>query len=158
MDRRPKTNPIRRATISDAEAVAKCVADAYRHYVPRMGKAPGPMLEDYREVIQHHEVYVIDSNKELAEGIDGVLVMVKQPERFLLDNIAVHPRAQGSGLGRALMDLAEISAREAGYGSVQLYTHECMTENIAMYKKLGFRETNRITEKGYQRIYFEKFV
>jgi hypothetical protein len=38
--------------LDDVEAVAACVGDAYRHYIERIGKPPGPMLEDYAEVIR----------------------------------------------------------------------------------------------------------
>jgi hypothetical protein len=38
---------IRAATAADVPAIADIVEQAYRHYVDRMGKPPGPMLEDY---------------------------------------------------------------------------------------------------------------
>jgi ribosomal protein S18 acetylase RimI-like enzyme len=28
-----------------------------------------------------------------------------------------------------------------------------MTENIALYERLGFRQTGRISEKGFERVY-----
>jgi hypothetical protein len=31
-----------------------------------------------------------------------------------------------------------------------------MTENIELYKKLGYMETARKTEQGYQRVYMRK--
>lgn len=37
---------IRKALPSDAPGMKACVEAAYRHYVPRIGKAPGPMLDD----------------------------------------------------------------------------------------------------------------
>ena len=38
---------IRAATAADVPAIADIVDQAYRHYIARMGKPPGPMLEDY---------------------------------------------------------------------------------------------------------------
>ena len=38
---------IRAATPADAPAVAEIVDQAYRHYITRIGKPPGPMLDDY---------------------------------------------------------------------------------------------------------------
>jgi hypothetical protein len=38
---------IRAATAADVPAVAEIVDQAYRHYIARMGKPPGPMLDDY---------------------------------------------------------------------------------------------------------------
>ncbi len=40
-------------------AVAACVAAAYGVYIERMGRPPGPMLDDYAEVIARHRVFVI---------------------------------------------------------------------------------------------------
>lgn len=31
-----------------------------------------------------------------------------------------------------------------------------MTENIALYTRLGFKETGRICEKGFERVYMAK--
>ena len=44
---------LRAATAADAGAVKACVVAAYSHYIERMGKPPGPMLDDYTEVIAH---------------------------------------------------------------------------------------------------------
>ena len=37
-----------------------------------------------------------------------------------------------------------------------LYTHVLMVENVAIYRRLGFEETHRVTEKGYDRVYMAK--
>ena len=75
---------------------------------------------------------------------------------MLLDNVAVHPDRQGEGLGRQLMEFAENEARKQGYSSLELYTHESMTENIGLYEYLGYTETDRRTESGYRRVYMRK--
>jgi ribosomal protein S18 acetylase RimI-like enzyme len=33
-----------------------------------------------------------------------------------------------------------------------------MTENLALYRRLGFRETGRLGEKGYDRVYMSKML
>ena len=40
---------IRAATAADVSAIAEIVDQAYRHYIARIGKPPGPMLDDYAE-------------------------------------------------------------------------------------------------------------
>ena len=40
---------LRPARPSDPAAVAACVCEAYVHYIERIGKQPGPMLEDYAD-------------------------------------------------------------------------------------------------------------
>jgi ribosomal protein S18 acetylase RimI-like enzyme len=51
---------------------------------------------------------------------------------------------------------AERSARDAGYKSIRLYTHEKMTQNIALYSRIGYVETHRGEEKGLRRVYMIK--
>ena len=45
-------NSIKPASIADLETVERIVHDAYVKYTERMGKQPGPMLDDYRQRIQ----------------------------------------------------------------------------------------------------------
>ena len=145
---------IRKARPSDASAVKACVEDAYRHYIPRIGKPPGPMLDDYSEVIRQHQAYVAEENEQIV----GVLVLIRKDDGILLDNVAVLPEHHGKGLGGRLVELAESEARDQGYTHLDLYTHKCMTENIENYKRLGYVETERRTERGYQRVYMRKVI
>lgn len=151
---RPGSYSFRRARPADAPAVATLVHAAYQHYVARIGITPGPMTDDYDQVIRDYQVTVAEQDATMA----GVLVLRITEEGFLIDNVAVHPSHRGRGLGRALLDLAEAEARRAGFGSVYLYTHEKMTENLALYSKLGYIEYDRRHEKGFSRVYMRKHL
>jgi len=140
------------ATAADAPAVAALVAEAYAKYIPRIGREPGPMLEDYPARIAEGAVWVARDGERLA----GILVLLDRPGYLLLDNVAVSGAAQGRGVGRALMAFAEAEACRRGYREVRLYTHQTMTENIAMYPRLGYQETGRGIEDGYARVFFGK--
>ena len=143
---------LRPAKESDAEAVTVCVRTAYRHYIRRMGKRPGPMRRDYRQVIREHKVAVAEDGGRLV----GVVVLITTHRGFVLDNVAVHPAEQGRGIGVALLAHAEAEARRAGYRSINLYTHVTMTENRALYASLGYEEHGRRTEQGFARVYMRK--
>ncbi|HTI83727.1 MAG TPA: GNAT family N-acetyltransferase [Acetobacteraceae bacterium] len=143
---------IRPAQSDDADPVREVVHAAYRHYIARMGKPPGPMLDDYAQRIADRQAWVMDD----AGRITGVLVLEEASEGLLLDNIAVLPDQQGKGVGRALLEFAETEARRRGFLTIYLYTHELMTENIALYTRIGYVETRRVTEKGYDRVYMTK--
>ena len=137
----------------DAPAIHQLVQGAYGHYVARMGKPPGPMLDDYGRRVADGQVWVLEEDGRLA----GVLVLEDAGHgALLLDNVAVAPFAQGKGYGRALVAFAEAEARRRGHDEVRLYTHVLMTENQALYARLGFRETGRVSEKGYERVYMAK--
>jgi len=143
---------LRAAGEGDVAAVMACVDAAYRHYVERIGGPPGPMSDDYAEVIRRRRVTVAES----AGGVVGVLVLGVTEEGFLLENVALDPSRRGTGLGRALLRLAEAEARSEGFDSIYLYTHEKMTENRAMYAKIGYAEYDRRFEKGLARVYMRK--
>ena len=56
------------------------------------------------------------------------------------------------------MDFAEDEARRRGHGRVWLYTNVLMVENVALYTRLGYRETHRETQAGFSRVFMEKPV
>jgi ribosomal protein S18 acetylase RimI-like enzyme len=143
---------IRPAQPDDTDAVRDVAHAAYTHYIDRIGKPPGPMLDDYAQRIADGQTWVLED----AGGIVGILVLEEGTDGFLLDNIAVLPECQGKGHGRVLMEFAEAEALRRGYREIRLYTHVLMTENIALYRRGGFVETHRISEKGYDRVYMTK--
>ncbi|MGI9310580.1 MAG: GNAT family N-acetyltransferase [bacterium] len=143
---------IRPARPSDADAIRRCVEAAYRGYIARIGKPPGPMLDDFDDVIARHAVFVAQAR----DAIVGALVLIDLGDDLLLDNVAVDPAHQGRGIGRRLIELAESTARERGLARLILYSHERMTESIAMYRRAGYIEMERRTEHGYRRVYMQK--
>jgi ribosomal protein S18 acetylase RimI-like enzyme len=143
---------IRPARPTEAGTVRDIVHAAYRHYMPRVGKPPGPMLDDYARRIANHQAWVLEE----SDRILGILILEEHDGRFVLDNIAVAPDAQGGGRGRTLIAFAEAEARRRGYRDICLYTHVLMTENQALYQRLGFIETGRATENGFDRVYMAK--
>ena len=144
---------LREALPGDAPGILRCVCDAYAMYVERIGKKPMPMLQDYAEVIARDEVYVAES----AQGdILGVLVLEQTPEGFFLDNIAVSPNAQGRGLGRKLLELAESAALRRGEETLYLYTNEQMWENQTLYERFGYARYDQRVVSGYARFFYRK--
>ena len=151
---RPHEPIIRQALPTDAPGMQVCVKAAYQHYIARIGHPPGPMLDDYSDVVQRHRAFVAEDKAQII----GVLVLIHKDNGILLDNVAVHPTHQGRGLGRRLITLAETEALRQGFAHIDLYTHERMTENITLYQRLGYVETERRTERGYPRVYMRKVL
>jgi ribosomal protein S18 acetylase RimI-like enzyme len=144
---------IRLARPEDRATVEAIVAAAYTVYVARIGKPPGPMLDDYAAHIAAGEVSVYE---EEDGALAGLVVLLPQPDHLLLDNVAVRPDRQGRGIGRALIAFAEAEALRLGFTEVRLYTHVTMVENIALYTGLGFTATGRGMEAGYERVFMRK--
>jgi ribosomal protein S18 acetylase RimI-like enzyme len=143
---------IRAATAADVPAIAKIVDQAYRHYIARMGKPPGPMLDDYAARVSEGAVWVLEEGTVLA----AIIVLLPAPNYLLLDNIAVSPARQNLGLGRQLLAFAETEALRRGYREIRLYTHQTMVENQRLYASIGYEETGRGAEAGYDRVFMRK--
>jgi ribosomal protein S18 acetylase RimI-like enzyme len=145
---------IRLACASDIAAVTAIVNDAYSIYISRNGKIPGPMRGDYADLINDKHVHVLEDGDEIV----GLVGLIPEQHTMLLDNVAVDPRAQGRGFGVRLIAFAEERSRAAGFPAIRLYTQDIMTENLALYTRLGYVETHRGKEIGLQRVYMSKML
>ena len=145
---------IRLARHDDLPRVEAIVSEAYRPYIARIGREPGPMLDDYAAMIDAGHVHVLATEDQ----IEGLVVLIPEHHSMLLDNVAVSPDAQGNGYGKRLLDFAEATARAAGCRSIRLYTNAAMVENIALYERLGFVETHRGEDSGFHRVYMIKHI
>ena len=143
---------IRPAVPDDQPRIKAIVTAAYSPYIARIGKPPGPMLDDYAQRIADEQAYVLETERRIA----GILVLEPGDGFLLLDNIAIDPACQGAGHGRTLMAFAEDSAQRRGYDRILLYTHALMSENIAIYRRYGYLELERKTVHGFDRVYMEK--
>jgi ribosomal protein S18 acetylase RimI-like enzyme len=129
---------LRAAEAADASALAELVRAAYAHYVERIGRPPRPMTDDYDVVIRTLRVTVAERAGEIVG-----LIVLEVGERVTIDNVAVAPEHRATGVGRALLEHAEASARAAGHQAIYLYTHERMTENQSLYSRVGYVEYSR---------------
>jgi ribosomal protein S18 acetylase RimI-like enzyme len=112
------------------------------------------MLDNYGALIEEGRVYVVEHDG----AVKGILVLFPEENAILLDNVAVAPGAQGLGLGRKMLQFVERVAIERGYRRIRLYTNEAMTENIALYSRIGYVEIYRAEEKGLRRVHMTKFL
>ena len=106
------------------------------------------MRADYAAEISAGNVYIAQDQ--------GMILFYPRGDAMFLETVAVHPEHQGKGIGGALIRFCEDNARANNYGRVQLYTNFKMTGNLTLYPKLGYVETARKTEDGFDRVYFEK--
>lgn len=73
-------------------------------------------------------------------------------------NVAVAPEAQGLGVGRLLLQVAEEQAHVMGLPELRLYTNEAMEENLDYYLRRGYQETHRMRQDGYDRVFFSQWL
>jgi len=149
-DNTPGALGLRRATAEDLPAIRAVIDAAYARYLTRMDKPPAPMFRDYGPSVEAGTTWVAGS------PVAAVLTLYPRDDHLYVENVAVDPSAQGRGLGRALMEFAEQEAARRALNRMALVTHEAMTENQAIYARLGYVEVERRAEDGYRRIYMEK--
>ena len=126
---------LRRAVASDAPAIRALTREAYAKWVPLIGREPKPMTADYVEAVRRHRIDLLHLDGVLAALIETIA----EADHLLIENVAVAPAFQGRGLGRKLMAHAEQIAAASGFGETRLYTNKLFADNIALYRKLGYR-------------------
>jgi ribosomal protein S18 acetylase RimI-like enzyme len=143
---------LRPATATDVPRLTELVQAAYGHYVDRIGGLPGPMTDDYAQVVRTHRVTVA----ERAGEVVGLIVLDLSEKGLVIDNVAVDPAQQGSGVGRTLLEHAEAAALAAGLDWIHLYTHELMTENLALYSRIGYTAYDPGQRRDARLVYLRK--
>lgn len=145
---------IRKATNRDLDEIKECAVNAYQIYIERIGREPAPMIADFQSSINLEQIFVADRNGKVA----GFVVFYAKNDHVHLENIAVNSTFQKKGIGLQLIQFVESHAIENGFNRIELYTHEKMTENLGIYPRLGYREFDRRTEDGFDRVFFEKYL
>ena len=110
------------------------------------------MLDEYKPVIEGGHVHVAEDRGNIL----GFIVLLPEADALLLDNVAVASQYQGMGIGRKLLEFAEQKGKLAGHRCITLCTNIHMTENIDLYRRLGYIETHRASGEGFDRVYMEK--
>lgn len=144
---------IRHAVTADETAIRACAERAYTRYVAAIGRKPAPMVADFAAQIAEGQAYVAMGD---AGEFQGFIVFFPKGDAMFLENVAVEPAAAGKGIGKSLIAFCEAEARRLGLAAVTLYTNEKMVENLSIYPKLGYVETGRRSEDGFNRVFFEK--
>jgi GNAT superfamily N-acetyltransferase len=145
---------IRAAAPGDVPAIEAMVRSAYAKYVERIGRPPAPMTADYVRLVREGDVWVLDRDG----GAVGVVVLRSASDHLEIGNVAVAPDHQGKGFGARLLAHAEEEARRGGFTELRLFTNELMHENLALYRKLGWDEYDRVVQDGFRRVLMRKKV
>ena len=146
-------NKIRNASIKDVDAIKEIALNAYEQYVDVVGNKPAPMIANFSEHLENDIIFVVEG--EDGQKPIGYAIVITKNGDYWLENIAVIPTKSKKGVGTQLINYVEdyISKRANRY---QLYTNVKMVKNIDWYRSLGFEETKRCIEDGFERVFFVK--
>ncbi|MFE4620776.1 MULTISPECIES: GNAT family N-acetyltransferase [Streptomyces] len=142
----------RPALPSDVPAVKAVTDAAFHHYIDRIGLVPAPMESDHAANVAAGRVFVV------GDPVAGLVVVIPEVDHLYLDEVAVHPDAQGTGLGRVLMEWVEARARQLGLPEVRLLTNAMMWENQKLYERYGYEVVERRADGPYDRIHYRKVL
>ncbi|MGR6969493.1 GNAT family N-acetyltransferase [Streptomyces cynarae] len=144
------TEGIRPALAADVPAVRAVTEAAYHHYIARIQVVPQPMEADHADDVAAGRVFVT------GEPVNGLVVVEAFEDHLFLDSIAVHPGAQGRGVGRRLLAFVDAHARALGLPEVRLYTNALMWENQTIYPRYGYEVVERRVDGPYDRVHYRK--
>jgi GNAT superfamily N-acetyltransferase len=143
---------IRQANPDELAEVSRIIREAFSIYILRIGKEPAPMRADHAAAIAAGQAFVAIVDRNIA----GALTIEPKLDSLHIDILAVDAPYRRTGIAKALLSFAEERAAALGLGALTLLTNAAMTENLAMYPRLGFRETHRAMDEGYFRVFFRK--
>jgi GNAT superfamily N-acetyltransferase len=107
------------------------------------------------------DAYLTAGGDFLVGEVEGKLVAMGALRRVSaskaeIKRMRVHPRWQGQGFGRALLDRLEARARELGFNTLRLDTTVRQHVARSLYEDAGYRMIGTGHENGFELVYYEK--
>ncbi len=125
---------IRRASLRDVASIRALTDDAYSKWIDVIGRKPKPMTADHELAVRNHLIDLF----EVDGDVRGLIEMIPGGQFLLIENLAVAPRHQGSGIGQALLDHALGVTASYGLKEIRLYTNAAFAANVAFYTRRGY--------------------
>jgi len=149
---------IRKANISDVDAIYNITIEAFNKYVKDAGiSAKLDALEETKvdiiEDIKSKDVFIA-----IADGIPvgTIRVDIKADKTALISRFGVMPQNQKNGIGRSLISFVDDYLVSKQVKKVCLYTASKHSELICFYYKMGFYIDSTTMDKGYIRAFMVK--
>lgn len=145
---------MRRAEESDVEIVHQIVRAAYSKWISIIGREPTPMAADFNKALREHDIYLAI----VAGDVVGLIEVRLHADHLWIENVAVHPLWQGTGIGRRLLSYVESKAAQAEIGEIRLQTNEAFEANITLYVALGYKIDRREPFMGGKTVFMSKII
>lgn len=137
-----------KAQQQDAEQLAALVNSAYRGEVSRQGwTTEVDLLDGRRTEAAELERLIADANSIIllckhASELVGSVHLERNGEQVQFGMLAVNPSLQGRGIGKQLLQSAELAARQAWpVNTFIMAVISSRHELIAFYERRGYRRT-----------------
>lgn len=159
---------VRNATANDIDAIA-CLYDDLNDYLathenyPRWKKGAYPTRKHAEEALEEGKLYVAIIGGEVA----GTVVYSDEQEEsyravawqieydvpaIIIHKLAVLPKYFGCGVGKALLEYAEVIGRNQGAKAIRIDTYEENLPAARLYEKCGYTYIG-LVDLGLEEIY-----
>ena len=167
---------ITKSTIEDVFLLNTLINSAYRGESSKKGwtteanilKGLRTTEQELTETIQNTKNTILKFTQE--NQIIGCVLLIEKKQELYLGMLTVSPELQNSGVGKKLLQQAEIHALELGLPKIIMTVISVRDELIAWYKRNGYEDTGAkepfpasdvhipITKKPLEFIVLEKMI
>jgi GNAT superfamily N-acetyltransferase len=146
------TPEVRRVRPDEVAAASAVVVAGYRDLLPTLDEGYERELADVADRAERAEVLVALLDERVVGCVTyvpglGPYAEFEDPDAAGIRMLAVHPDAQGRGVGAALLRACVDRARDAGRGRVVLHSTEPMAAARWLYEREGFV---RVPERDWE--------
>jgi predicted N-acetyltransferase YhbS len=156
---------IRRAEVSDAEAIMTLTQRAMRVYAQKSGitcelESLQESLDQIRFHIERDYVLIAENRDTIVGSVRLVISNIDQENEknnlAYFSRFAVMPELQQTGVGRFLYQAAEDYLRDTGIRKIRLHTALANINLTGFYEARGFILISKSNSRGYDRGCYEK--
>jgi ribosomal protein S18 acetylase RimI-like enzyme len=135
------------ATLEDVTSLEKLINSAYRGETSKQGWTTEANLlsgkritiNELSEVIQNKNNTILKYTKN--NQIIGSVLLVNKESKLYLGMLTVSPELQNSGIGKILLNEAEVHALSLGLPKIVMTVISIRKELIEWYKRHGYEDT-----------------
>ena len=138
---------ITKAKLQDISILNKLINSAYRGETSKKGWTTEANLLEGSRTTEKELTGIIENNKTTIlkfienNEIIGCVLLVEKENELYLGMLTVSPLLQNNGIGKKLMQQAEILASELGLSKISMTVITLREELISWYKRLGYADT-----------------
>jgi len=138
---------ITKATLADVYALNKLINSAYRGESSKKGwTTEANLLQGSRTTEKELTEIIQDKKKTVLKftqnnQIIGCVLLIEKEQQLYLGMLTVSPELQNSGVGKKLMQEAEIEASALGLSKIVMTVISVREELISWYKRKGYSDS-----------------
>ena len=135
------------ATLEDVSSLNNLINSAYRGESSKKGwTTEANLLEGLRTTEQELKEIIVNPTNTILKftnnnAIIGCVLLIEKEQQLYLGMLTVSPELQNSGVGKKLLQQAEIHAQKIGLPTIVMTVISVREELIAWYKRNGYVDT-----------------